>query len=74
MKLPLITPIPFVIGESTVGAEITTLSRMIASCLPTERVVTSPNVAGAVARQLEVDLPARDGPLELLLEDAPWPS
>ena len=42
VKLPVITPVPFVIGDCTVGAEMTSLSRMIASCLPWSCVVTSP--------------------------------
>jgi hypothetical protein len=36
-------PLPWVMGSSIVGAEITTWSRMMASCCPTRRVVMSPN-------------------------------
>ena len=42
LKLPVISPVPPVIGPLTVGADATTPSRTMANCLLTSRVVASP--------------------------------
>ena len=61
VKLPEISVCPSVMGSLTRGADWTTPSSTIATCLPTLAVVYSPHVVGTLGVHRDVDLDLTGG-------------